>query len=65
MKDAFGGDFEKTLAKMKWPGRDIKLVGALEEEWIEGVKRLLELQEPYVRLCQLCFTHASKAELIV
>ncbi|KAL8764668.1 MAG: hypothetical protein Q9194_006904, partial [Teloschistes cf. exilis] len=49
MKDAFGGDFEKTLAKMKWPGRDIKLVGALEEEWIEGVKRLLELQEPELK----------------
>ncbi|KAI4204276.1 MAG: hypothetical protein LQ350_001256 [Teloschistes chrysophthalmus] len=49
MKDAFGGDFEKTLAKLKWPGRDIKLVGALEEEWIEGVKRLLELQEPELK----------------
>lgn len=48
MKDAFGGDFEKTLTKMKWPGKDITLAGALEEEWIEGVKRLLELQEPYV-----------------
>ncbi|KAI4260005.1 MAG: hypothetical protein LQ352_000501 [Teloschistes flavicans] len=49
MKDAFGGDFEKTLTKMKWPGKDITLAGALEEEWIEGVKRLLELQEPELK----------------
>ncbi|KAL8726921.1 MAG: hypothetical protein Q9166_006410 [cf. Caloplaca sp. 2 TL-2023] len=46
MKDAFAGDFEKTLAKMKWPGKDVTLAGILEQEWTDGVIRLLELQEP-------------------
>ncbi|KAL8703341.1 MAG: hypothetical protein Q9201_003477 [Fulgogasparrea decipioides] len=46
MKDAFAGDFEKILTKMKWPGKGVTLAGALEQEWTEGVERLLELQEP-------------------
>ncbi|KAL9101668.1 MAG: hypothetical protein Q9187_009212, partial [Circinaria calcarea] len=46
MKDAFALDFENTLAKMKWPGKDVNLAGQLEHEWAEGVERLLELQEP-------------------
>ena len=48
MKDAFALDFESTLAKMKWPSKDVNLAGQLEHEWTEGVQRLLELQEPYV-----------------
>lgn len=48
MKDAFALDFENTLARMKWPAKDVNLAGQLEREWAEGVGRLLELQEPYV-----------------
>ncbi|KAL8674747.1 MAG: hypothetical protein Q9168_000831 [Polycauliona sp. 1 TL-2023] len=46
MKDAFASDFEKVLTRMKWPGKDVSLAGSLEQEWTEGVERLLELQEP-------------------
>ncbi|KAL8683033.1 MAG: hypothetical protein Q9186_000943 [Xanthomendoza sp. 1 TL-2023] len=46
MKDSFAGDFEKVLAKTKWPGKDVALTGPLEQEWTEGVERLLDLQEP-------------------
>lgn len=46
MKDAFASDFEKTLAKLKWPGKDIVLQGKLQVEWTEGVKKLLDLQGP-------------------
>lgn len=50
MKDAFARDFEKTLTKMKWPGKDVTLSGRLEQEWASGVEKLLDLQEPYVRV---------------
>ena len=46
MKDAFATDFEKTLTKVQWPSKDAKLQGSLEKEWVEGVQKLLELQEP-------------------
>ncbi|KAL8913273.1 MAG: hypothetical protein Q9172_007326 [Xanthocarpia lactea] len=46
MKDTFASDFEKILNRMKWPSKDITLAGSLEQEWIEGVEKLLELQEP-------------------
>ncbi len=46
MKDAFATDFEKTLKKMQWPSKDTILQGTLKQEWTEGVKKLLELQEP-------------------
>ena len=46
MKDAFAGDFEATLKKMQWPGKDVTLDGQLEQEWTNGVEKLLELQEP-------------------
>lgn len=49
MKEAFARDFQETLTKMKWPGKDVILSGRLEIEWTEGVEKLLELQEPYVR----------------
>ena len=49
MKDAFAGDFEATLKKMQWPGKDVGLDGSLEQEWSEGVKKLLELQEPELK----------------
>ncbi|KAL6721051.1 hypothetical protein ACLMJK_000151 [Lecanora helva] len=49
MKDTFGNDFERTLKKIKWPAKDITLDGSLEQEWTDGVKKLLELQEPELR----------------
>lgn len=49
MKEAFARDFQETLTEMKWPGKDVVLSGRLEIEWTEGVEKLLELQEPYVR----------------
>ena len=49
IKNAFGGDLEATLKKMKWPGKDVTLGGSLEQEWALGVKKLLELQEPELR----------------
>ena len=49
MKDTFAGEFEATLKKMQWPGKDLALGGKLEHEWIDGVKKLLELQEPELK----------------
>ena len=46
MKDSFAADFEVTLKKMQWPGKDVTLHGSLEQEWVKGVNKLLELQEP-------------------
>ena len=46
MKVAFATDFEQTLTKMQWPKSDIPLQGSLQKEWVDGVKKLLELQEP-------------------
>ena len=46
MKDAYSEEFKATLKKMKWPGKDVQLSESLEEEWVAGVKMLLDLQEP-------------------
>ena len=47
MKDAFGSEFEETLVKMKWPSKDAIVAGRLGQEWVDGVEKLLDLQEPY------------------
>ena len=49
MKNAFAADFEEVLKKIHWPGKDVTLDGSLEQEWMDGVKKLLELQEPELR----------------
>ena len=49
MKDAFASEFEATLKKMQWPRNDVTLDGQLEREWADGVKNLLELQEPELK----------------
>ena len=49
MTDAFGKDFEVTLKKMQWPGKDVTLEGRLEQEWSDGVKKLLDLQAPELK----------------
>jgi uncharacterized protein YecA (UPF0149 family) len=45
MKASFSADFEKTLTKLKWPGKDVSVANCLEE-WSNGVERLLQLQDP-------------------
>ena len=50
MKHAFASEFEETLQKMKWPSKDITLSEKLEQEWSAGVEKLLDLQEPYVKV---------------
>ena len=54
MKDAFATDFEETLSKMKWPAKDVALTDKAEQEWTDGVEKLLELQEPYVPFLPYC-----------
>ena len=49
MKEAFGKDFEVTLKRMQWPGKDVTLKGQLDQEWADGVKKLLDLQEPELK----------------
>ena len=49
MKDAFASEFEATLKKLQWPRNDVSLDGQLEREWTDGVKNLLELQEPELK----------------
>ena len=48
MKDAFASEFEETLERMQWPGKNLQLTVEVEKEWTAGVGRLLDLQEPYV-----------------
>jgi hypothetical protein len=49
MKAAFSADFEKTLKKMKWPGKDVTMDRGLDREWSAGVLKLLELQGPELK----------------
>lgn len=53
MKDDFANDFEKTLKKMNWPGENLNLNEGLESAWQTGVEKLLDLQDPYVKICLL------------
>ena len=45
MKNAFSSDFEVTLKKMEWPQKSVTFGEPLKQEWANGVKKLLELQE--------------------
>lgn len=38
--------FEATLVKMKWPSKEMNLLGGALDSWIEQAELLLELQEP-------------------
>lgn len=49
MKDAFASGFEETLTKMKWPNKDVNINEQVLAEWVSGVERLLELQEPELK----------------
>ncbi|KAI9724982.1 MAG: hypothetical protein M1812_000258 [Candelaria pacifica] len=46
IKTKFSGDFEATLSKWKWPSKDIRMVGAVENDWRNGIQNLLDLQRP-------------------
>ena len=50
MKDHFASEFEKTLQHMNWPGENLNMTDRLEREWQTGVEKLLDLQEPYVKI---------------
>lgn len=62
MKEAFASEFEATLKKMQWPRNDVTLDGQLEQEWTDGVKNLLELQEPELTARDSQATESSKGE---
>ena len=47
IRDIFAARLENSLAKIKWPTKDARLMGTTEQEWIAGVECLLKLQEPY------------------
>ena len=45
MKNSFGSEFDQTLAKINWPNKDVDLTPELQDEWVAGAERLLELQD--------------------
>jgi len=44
----FSGQLQRVLEKMKWPGKELTLTDGLIKEWMDCVRLLLDLQEPYV-----------------
>lgn len=50
-------DFQSTLEKMKWPTKEMNLLGGVLETWSEQVEYLLDLQEP-----DLLHMHSSSAD---
>ena len=48
MKNAFASEFEETLEKIQWPGKNVQMTVEAEKEWTAGVEKLLDLQDPYV-----------------
>lgn len=65
MKDSFALDFEATLKKMKWPGKEVTLQGSLEQEWMQGVQKLLELQEPELEARETMDTSHADEPLVL
>jgi len=45
MKDVFENEFEALLDKIKWPSKEVRIGGSLQNEWKEGARKLLELQK--------------------
>lgn len=62
MKDAFASEFEATLKKMQWPGKDVTVDEQLEREWTDGVKKLLELQKPELQARDSQTADSTKGE---
>ncbi|KAJ9502760.1 hypothetical protein H2202_001882 [Exophiala xenobiotica] len=46
VKMALEADLQETLEEMKWPSKELKLLGNVSEKWNTQVKLLLELQDP-------------------
>jgi hypothetical protein len=46
MKDDLDSAMQKTLKKLRWPGKNLNTTAELVAEWSTNVKRLLDLQEP-------------------
>lgn len=46
MRDTLSKEFEEALKKMSWPTRNMNLASGIVRAWEEGVKKLLQLQEP-------------------
>ena len=62
MKDAFASELEATLKKMQWPTKDLTLDGQLQQDWVDGVKKLLELQEPELKARDSQTSDSTKGE---
>ena len=62
IRDAYTSDFEVTLERLKWPGKNLYLDEALEQEWASGVEKLLELQEPELKARESQIDSLSKTE---
>lgn len=52
MKDSYASDLEQSLSKMHWPSKEMTMSGGLDEQWADGVDRLLELQEPELKAAE-------------
>lgn len=46
IKEALDNNLRKILEQMKWPAKELNLLGPVREKWEEMAKLLLELQDP-------------------
>ncbi|KAK4941068.1 hypothetical protein LTR10_018989 [Elasticomyces elasticus] len=46
VKNALENDLRKTLEQMKWPSKELNLLGNIREKWDQQVRLLLKLQDP-------------------
>jgi hypothetical protein len=46
LKQVLEDHLRKTLEQMKWPGKELNLLGKIREQWNQQVRMLLGLQEP-------------------
>lgn len=46
LKTTLSNDLRQTLELMKWPSKDLNLLGNVQERWQRQAELLLELQEP-------------------
>lgn len=46
LKDAIEESLRQTLEQMRWPGKELNLLGNIREKWDRETRLLLELQDP-------------------
>ena len=46
VKEALEKNLRSTLEQMKWPGKELKLLGSVRQKWEQEVRLLLDLQDP-------------------